>query len=273
MYPRQAHHLLKACRLLLFVPMHHEAFCRRKSMKLPAVQFLLSLCFLMAAVFCSGPASAYDQKTPKAQVSVVGEYYRGDGLGQNDGLNLKRDKTFFFSQSSDDGQSAEWSGTYTFQNNHVTLTPSSEFFSLRTTNFRTFSMCRNHAKALLTHFETKPSFPLKTLVAVSWGKRLYLIPDEDLRHFCNDINLGEEPRGDIHGDYFVRLGNYTAHEIGRSNREACIAHTLEHVLVSHTSSGSYHRRCAYRQERQRPKWRSGRRDHRPYHSRRQSAGP
>ena len=45
------------------------------------------------------------------------------------------------------------------------------------------------------------------LVVVRWGARRYLIPADDLIGFCNEVNQGDEPRTDIHGEYLLRLGD------------------------------------------------------------------
>lgn len=116
---------------------------------------------------------------------VAGTYYRGNGLGQND-LQLDAKGGFTYEEATDVGNHPdEWSGTYTVQKNLVSL-----FLSE-------------------TSLEKRKLPDLRKLVKVSWGKRLYLLDAEEMRDFCNDINLGYEPRGDIHGDYFMRIAGFS----------------------------------------------------------------
>jgi hypothetical protein len=45
------------------------------------------------------------------------------------------------------------------------------------------------------------------LVPVTWGARRYLVPADDVIGFCNEINMGAEPRTDMHGSYLLRCGD------------------------------------------------------------------
>ena len=44
-------------------------------------------------------------------------------------------------------------------------------------------------------------------VVVRWGDRLYLIPKEDGKRFCNEVKLGREPRSNLHGRFYLRRGD------------------------------------------------------------------
>jgi hypothetical protein len=57
--------------------------------------------------------------------------------------------------------------------------------------------------------EGHPRFYLATeLCPIPWGKRLYLVPRGEMSGFRDAIRLRAEPRGQPHGDYFLREGDW-----------------------------------------------------------------
>lgn len=47
-----------------------------------------------------------------------------------------------------------------------------------------------------------------TAVLLAWGERMYLVPQHDILGFCNEINLGFEPRESTHGKFPLRNGDW-----------------------------------------------------------------
>ena len=175
--------------------------------QLPGV--LRYLCLLMVAcVFSLSTPATYAQRKPKGSVSVVGEYHSGGAS-----ILLKRDKTFVVTYASDDRLPVTWIGTYAFQDNHITFNSSTPPDGSRTTIMPDSSKNRNQKTSLPAKSAPSTALPLKSLVVVPWGKRLYLMSDEQVRDFCNDINLGREPRWSFYGSYFARLRSHRVFEL------------------------------------------------------------
>lgn len=105
----------------------------------------------------------------------AGRYYKGDGLGMNESLLLSP------------------AGEFSFENHGCTSFPPEEQGKFR------------EEKGLF-HFEGAESEAMSgsRLRLVRWGERAYLIPDERLIAFANDVNQGLEPRYRAHGFHFMR---------------------------------------------------------------------
>lgn len=111
---------------------------------------------------------------------IAGDYYYGDGLGVNCGMEITPDGRFFFT----------WSGclgVYDRNKGGVTAT----------------------ADALILHpkrpnrgggFRGTPT----VLIPVKWNDRMYLIPTEKMMKFCDMINVGFEPRKNRRGLFYMR---------------------------------------------------------------------
>ncbi len=42
---------------------------------------------------------------------------------------------------------------------------------------------------------------------VRWDKRRYLISPDQMESFCNDVNMGLEPRNNLRGPFYLRVGD------------------------------------------------------------------
>ena len=80
------------------------------------------------------------------------------------------------------------------------------------------------------------------LVPVRWGERRYLIADDELLRFVNDVNGGLEPRGDVHGSNLLRRGDEAKPvegkpELPKEAAELLLDQPVEGTLVTvHESS-------------------------------------
>jgi hypothetical protein len=54
-------------------------------------------------------------------------------------------------------------------------------------------------------FVDRSQIPHPKLFPVRWGKRSYLLEEDQLLDFCNAVNLGLEPRNNMHGPFYVRI--------------------------------------------------------------------
>ena len=128
----------------------------------------------------------YQAKTPTAKPTpkeVAGDYYFGDGLGVNCGLKLTQDGKFSFKWTGCLGVYDQNSGPYHFEGDELVLDP-------------TKTNDRDGFRGTATRF-----YP------VHWGKRLYLIAEEDMAGFCHAIAVGWDGSSfmGVHGDHYVRL--------------------------------------------------------------------
>jgi hypothetical protein len=132
---------------------------------------------LFILLFVCSPARAGDNANSSIS-DLVGTYYWGDGLGFNMTLNIEADGRFSFKWTGCLGTYAQSQGTATCENGTVALKP-----------------------------ETKSKDLPSVLLPIRWGERLYLIEQDKLLDFCNAINQSEEPRKDIHGNVYIRVGD------------------------------------------------------------------
>jgi hypothetical protein len=117
---------------------------------------------------------------------LAGKYYRGDGLGDQAALTLETDSVFILSRSFDDAGSSVTrdSGEYSVVRGHIVLFPN-------------WPNSVEYAAGVHTHF-----------VPIRWGTRDYLVPDELMADFCNEVNLGFEPRDWVNGTFFLRESDW-----------------------------------------------------------------
>jgi len=113
-------------------------------------------------------------------------FYRGDGLGDQASLTLESDSSFRLQRFSDiDGAPPiNQTGLYSVVRAHLVLFP----------NWRN----------VLSYAQGIPSH----LVPIRWESRLYLVPQESIADFCNEVNMGLEPRRDPTGEFFLREGDW-----------------------------------------------------------------
>ncbi len=135
----------------------------------------------LASLADVSPSQDQPQKAPKA---IVGDYYFGDGLGLNCSLAVKPEGCFTFLRRGCLGVYGRNQGGAKFVNGHVILTPEQP----------------NDSKG----FGGTPT----DFIPVRWGERLYLVPKDDGKRFCDDVIQGWEPRSDAHGFYYLRRGDW-----------------------------------------------------------------
>jgi hypothetical protein len=115
--------------------------------------------------------------------SWAGEYYEGDGRGENVSVSMAPKSGFVFS----------WHGCLGLYD-------------------------RNYGEVFETNGVLKLTFALpneqrgfqglsKEFIPVHWGPRTYLIAADEMVDFCNDVNSGREPRKGIYGRHLLRDGD------------------------------------------------------------------
>jgi hypothetical protein len=108
--------------------------------------------------------------------AVAGEYYKGDGLGENLSLSILPDGRYSLISSGCTGVDHRESGFVQERNGQYVLAP------------------------------TKRSGPSidRNFVLVGWGQRRYLIPPDEMQELRDAIIDGHEPREDSHGRFYIR---------------------------------------------------------------------
>jgi hypothetical protein len=122
-------------------------------------------------------------ESKKSSAPWAGEFYAGDGLGVNQLLVIAPKSGFVFEWHGCLGLYDRNYGRVAWTNNAIHL---SFTFSNQTEGFQGMA---------------------PQLVPVPWGKRMYLVPADDLIGFCNEVNQGNEPRSDVHGLYLLGRGH------------------------------------------------------------------
>ncbi len=146
------------------------------------LSLLLALC---ACTVCAGdqPKEKVAKDEPKEKIAALtGDYYKGDGLGMNCRLVVMPGGRFSFTWRGCLGLYGENKGTAKLANGHVILAPEQ----------------RNKKD----EFGTATNF-----IPVKWGTRRYLVAREEMKSFCSAVNLGSEPRDNVHGSFYLRLGD------------------------------------------------------------------
>jgi hypothetical protein len=112
----------------------------------------------------------------------AGNYYKGDGLGENVSFSIAPQSGYVF----------EWHGC----------------LGLYGLNYGAAAWTNDRIH-LSFQFENKPGFGgiAPEFVPVSWNSRHYLVPADDVVGFCNAVNLGGEPRMNVYGSYLLRDGD------------------------------------------------------------------
>ena len=161
-----------------------------------SITLLYCICFSVCAVAQVPQTDRFSEETEtranqlreklKAEIASLqdhpwaGEYYEGDGLGVNVSFIVAPANGYLF----------EWHGC----------------LGLYDRNFGEVK----YADGLLT---LTCAFPNETagfqgiaqqFVSISWGKRVYLVPPEQLEAFFKDVRRGMEPGKYIHGLYLLR---------------------------------------------------------------------
>ena len=113
----------------------------------------------------------------------AGDYYQGDGLGENIHVCVAPESGFVFDWTSCTCLNDRNFGTVQTTDGHIAL------------SFQ-FPNKRERDRGLAAE-----------LVPVRWGERRYLIDPDKLERFCADVNSGFEPRDDVHGPCLLRTGD------------------------------------------------------------------
>ena len=120
--------------------------------------------------------------TPR--VAWAGDYYSGDGLGQNVSLSL----------APISGVTAKWQGCLgTYAANKGRVLPQADGSLLLT-----YEQPNDQRRGL--------GFA-EHVVPVAWGERMYLISEKELPAFASAVNLGDEPRKGAQGSFLMREGD------------------------------------------------------------------
>jgi len=123
------------------------------------------------------------ENSTSPSVAWAGDYYFGDGTGQNVSVSLSRHS----------GVAATWQGCLgTYSANKGTVIPQAD-------------------GSLLLKFEQpndERAFGFADhLVPVPWGERMYMISEKELPAFASAVNLGDEPRKGAYGSFLMRSGD------------------------------------------------------------------
>jgi hypothetical protein len=122
---------------------------------------------------------------------LAGEYSFGNSFDENYSLEISADGRFLFKKSSYESVKDEESGAAKLEGNRLVLTPEKSR-------------------------KTWPRGMSSVLMPISWGQRLYLVPEDDIAGFSNDVNRGTEPvsRGSV-GRYYLREGDWDRPATGK----------------------------------------------------------
>ena len=118
-------------------------------------------------------------QAPSAVDKLVGKFFRADGVS----LEIKSGGRFTYVMDTDVGNVERADGTVEVIDGRLWFWPSSE--------------SRLQPNSRLTGW----------WVPVAWGERQYLIEEQQLLPFANDVNLGTEPRKSLTGSYLLRRGD------------------------------------------------------------------
>ena len=123
--------------------------------------------------------------------SLSGEYSFGNGLDENCTLEISPDGRFFYKRCNCEVVVEQVAGIVAMQDGELRLQPDKPR-------------------------DKWPRGAAPNLVPVTWGQRLYLVPQDDLVGFSNHVNKGLEPvtRGNM-GRYFLREGDWDRPATGK----------------------------------------------------------
>jgi hypothetical protein len=116
--------------------------------------------------------------------SVVGDYYKGDGLGLIVNLSLTADGSFSFWRGGHLGQVAAIEGHARLEGSSLYLEP----------------------PATLPHDDVE--YLPRKLVVVYWADRVYLVPEVEGPKFVAYVTRKREPRDAIHGWFLLRQSDW-----------------------------------------------------------------
>lgn len=113
----------------------------------------------------------------------AGDYYEGDGLGENVTLVIAPESGYLF----------EWHGC----------------LGLYDRNYGAVTWDKGNIRLSFTFKNERKGFEgiAEQFTPIAWGDRKYLVPSDDIVGFCNEVNQGNEPRQGVHGRYLLREGD------------------------------------------------------------------
>lgn len=128
-------------------------------------------------------AAIAKENSTTAGIAWAGDYYFGDGLGQNVALSL----------APHSGVAATWEGCLgTYAANKGGVIPQAD-------------------GSLLLKYEQPNDQGVfgfaDHVVPVAWGERMYMISEKELPAFASAVNLGDEPREGAMGSFLMRNGD------------------------------------------------------------------
>ena len=144
-----------------------------------SVLALSVLLFEPLAMLC-GIGDLHTKRFSETLETLAGEYFRGDGF-VNETLTLSPEGRVSLTWWADDGGRSAIDGRAEVAGRLLVVHPSSSKSN-----------------------RAVPDKSDRSYAPVRWGERLYLVPTDRMLSFCNEVNLGLEPRTDRHGQFFVR---------------------------------------------------------------------
>jgi hypothetical protein len=139
----------------------------------------------------SPPPSARQALPTGVLPTIAGWYYRGDGLGVNTSVEIRKDGTFRAHTQGDVSPQfnhSETAGKIIVRDGVIHFSP-----------------------PLPTDFGGSDPEDA-TLAIVPWGRRIYLVRLDKIGEFCSAVNKGMEPRNRAYGLYFLRASSGGPHE-------------------------------------------------------------
>ena len=144
------------------------------------------LVFSVLSTACLVPVESLshpEARDNKTLGGISGSYYYGNGLGTNCSLVVKSEGRFSFVWRGCLGLYGRNQGGAKVVKDHLILTPEqpneSEGFGGTPTDF----------------------------IPIRWGDRLYLVPKDAGKGFCDAVNRGWEPGSGSHGNFYLRRGD------------------------------------------------------------------
>jgi hypothetical protein len=130
--------------------------------------------------YADGPPRQSD--LPRESIAALaGDYYWGDGLGFNCKLVIEPEDRFSYTWRGCLGLCSQNKGAAKLVDGQLILKP--------------------EEPGEMPVFRGKST----ELIPVRWGNRLYLVARDQKKAFCNAMNLGEEPRDNLHGRFYLRF--------------------------------------------------------------------
>lgn len=129
--------------------------------------------------------------------SLAGSYYYGDGLGVNRMISIDPEGTYNYIWRGCLGVYATAYGRITLDAGGVAVLGPAEEGGEGGLSLR--------------------------LRVVRWGERTYLVPEDELLEFANEINHGDEPRSGAHGSFYLREDDWERPATGAPDLPAAYA--------------------------------------------------